>query len=177
MVLDIGCGKRKQEPGAVGLDRSPGSAADILCDVSRFPWPIRDNTATKIHLSHIVEHIPDLMGAMAEVHRIARPGARVYVTTPHFSSHNSYTDPTHCHHLACASFEHFTGAHFERFAGAPFRFRIVECNVSFGHNFLLDGLGRLIAGRSLRWYERHAAWIFPALDISCTLEAIKDTES
>ena len=30
VVLDIGCGKKKSEPGAIGLDRQPGSAADLL---------------------------------------------------------------------------------------------------------------------------------------------------
>jgi hypothetical protein len=173
MVLDIGCGKHKQEPDAVGLDRSPDSDADIVCDLSRFPWPLGDHLASKIYLSHIVEHIPDLMGAMAEVYRIAQPGAKVFIVTPHFSSHNSYVDPTHCHHLACASFEYFTGAAFERFSSVPFRFRILECKLSFGHNFVLDGIGRFIAGRSLPWYERHAAWIFPAQDIFCVLEAVK----
>lgn len=173
MVIDAGCGKHKCEPGAIGLDRSLESDADIVCDLNRFPWPLRDNIATKIHLSHILEHIPDLMGAMAEVYRIAQSGATVFITTPHFSSHNSFVDPTHCHHLACGSFEYFTGGGFERFSGAPFRFRILECSLSFGHNFVLDGLGRFIAARSLRWYERHAAWVFPAQDISCVLEAVK----
>ena len=45
LVLDIGCGKKKQEPGAVGLDRQPGSAADVLCELTRFPWPMRDGCA------------------------------------------------------------------------------------------------------------------------------------
>src|SRR5881296_2795614 len=32
MTLDIGCGKKKQEPRAVGVDREPGSAADVLAE-------------------------------------------------------------------------------------------------------------------------------------------------
>ena len=174
MVIDIGCGKRKQEPNAVGLDLSSDSAADALCNLNQLPWPVRDNAATKIYFSHVIEHLEDVMGAMREIHRIARPGARVHIVTPHFSSHNSYTDPTHRRHLTSESFQYFTGEPFERFAGARCRFRILEVNLTFGHSFLLDGLGRLLAALSLRWYEKHAAWIFPAQDIRCTLEAVKD---
>jgi hypothetical protein len=173
MVFDIGCGNNKCEPGSIGLDRSLNSKADVVCDLNRSPWPLRDNVASKLYLSHILEHLEDVMGAMAEVHRIGQPGARVLVVTPHFSSHDSYTDPTHRYHLAWGSFDHFSGEPFQRFAGPSFRFRILERRLSFGGNLVLDGLGRLIAAISTRWYERHVAWIFPAREIFCTLEVIK----
>jgi predicted SAM-dependent methyltransferase len=82
LILDIGCGK-KQEPGAIGLDRQPGSAADMLCELMHFPWPIRDNCAERIRLSHFLEHQPDVLRTMAEVHRIAQAGAEVIIVTPH----------------------------------------------------------------------------------------------
>ncbi len=36
-VLEIGCGKRKTEPGSVGIDRSADSLADIVWDLEQFP--------------------------------------------------------------------------------------------------------------------------------------------
>lgn len=99
--------------------------------------------------------------------------ARLFVTTPHYSSHNSYTDPTHVRHLAAASFDHLTGKDFESFHGSPFRFDIVSLELTFGGNFILDNLGRALARANLNWYERHAAWVFPALDIRCHLRAVK----
>ena len=57
MVIDIGCGKRKQEPNSIRLDRSSDSAADALCNLHQLPWPVRDNAATKIYLSHVIEHL------------------------------------------------------------------------------------------------------------------------
>src|SRR6185369_6405019 len=126
VILDIGCGTRKAEPGALGIDRSPGPATDIVWDLDQYPWPLASNRFERIHLSHIIEHVHDVMATMAEVHRVAHAGASVFVTTPHFSSHNSYTDPTHVRHLAAASFQHLTGKNFESFNGAPFRFDIVS---------------------------------------------------
>ena len=172
-VLEIGCGRRKIESGSVGIDRSPDSVADVIWDLDQFPWPLESGRFERIHMSHVIEHLADIMRAMAEVHRVARDGADVFITTPHFSSHNSYKDPTHKAHLAAASFEYFTGRGFETFSGSPFRFDIVETELTFGGNFVLDNLGRLLARMSMPWYERHAAWIFPALDIRSHLRAHK----
>jgi SAM-dependent methyltransferase len=172
-VLDIGCGKKKQEPGAIGLDRQPGSSAEILCELARFPWPLRDNCADKIYLSHFLEHQPDILRAMAEVHRIAKPGAEVVVVTPHYSSPDSYTDPTHLFHLGFHSFDYFERAGFEDFTYNVGGFRILERRLAFGGNLLLDNLGRLLAAISINFYEKHFAWIFPARNLFCWLSVVK----
>lgn len=170
-VLDIGCGTRKIEPDAIGIDIAPGS--DYVWNLDQYPWPLESDRFTRIHMSHVIEHLDDPMRAMAEVYRVARDGAEVFIATPHFSSHNSYVDPTHKRHLAAASFEYFTGKNFPSFLGAPYSFDIESVELTFGGNFVLDNLGRFLARRSLKWYERHAAWIFPALDIRCKLRARK----
>jgi SAM-dependent methyltransferase len=173
MVLDIGCGKRKIEANAVGIDMSADSTADHIWNLDRYPWPLETGAFARIHMSHVIEHLEDPMRAMAEVYRVAADAADVFLATPHFSSHNSYTDPTHRRHLAAASFQYFTGKDFPTFAGSECRFDIVSVELTFGGNFLLDNLGRLLARRSLPWYERHAAWVFPALDIRAHLRARK----
>ncbi len=173
VVLDIGCGKKKQEPGAVGLDREPGSAADVRCELGRFPWPIRDHAADRIYLSHFLEHQPDIIAAMKEVHRIARPDALIIIVTPHYSSPDSYTDPTHVHHLGLHSFDYFVRDSFENFTYNAGGFRILERRLTFGGNLLLDNLGRFFAALSADFYEKHLAWILPARNIVCRLEAVK----
>ncbi len=172
-TLDIGCGKRKAEADAIGIDVSRDSAADHVWNLDDYPWPLDSGQFTRIHMSHVIEHLDDPMRAMAEVYRVARDGADVFITTPHFSSHNSYVDPTHKRHLAAGSFEYFTGRDFLTFAGSACSFDIAEVRLTFGGNFVLDNLGRFLAHTSLRWYERHAAWVFPALDIRCHLVARK----
>jgi len=157
LILDIGCGKNKQEPGAIGLDRQPGSDADVFCELTHFPWPTRDNCADKVYLSHFLEHQPDILRAMAEVHRIAKPGAEVVVETPHYSSPGSFTDPTHLVHLGFHSFDYFVQDSFENFTYGAGGFRILERRLTFGGNFLLDNLGRMIAKISVDFYEKHFA--------------------
>ena len=173
VILDLGCGKKKQDPAAIGLDRQRGSSADVLCDLRHFPWPIKDNCAGKVYLSHFLEHHPDILGAMAEVHRIAQAGAEVIIVTPHYSSPDSYTDPTHLFHLGMHSFDYFVRSSFEDFTYASGGFRILERRLTFGGNLLLDNLGRLFAAISVDFYEKHLAWIFPARNMVCRLSVCK----
>ncbi len=173
VILDIGCGKNLQEPGAIGFDRQPGSDADVLCELARFPWPIRESCADRIYLSHFLEHQSDVLRAMQEVHRIAKAGAEVVAVTPHYSSLDSYTDPTHLVHLGFRSFDYFAQGGFENFTYGAGGFRSLERRLTFGGNFLLDNLGRLIAAISVDFYEKHFAWIFPARNIYCRLAVVK----
>ena len=55
--LDVGCGGNKR-PGWVGLDIRPLPGVDIVHDIEDFPWPLPDDCARVIQLSHIIEHIP-----------------------------------------------------------------------------------------------------------------------
>ncbi|MGH9327193.1 MAG: methyltransferase domain-containing protein [Terriglobia bacterium] len=173
LILDFGCGKRKQEPAAIGVDRQPGSAASVLAELSRFPWPFADNCAERIYLCHFLEHQTDILRVMSEVHRIARPGAEVFIVTPHYSSPDSYSDPTHTHHLGYHTFDYFSRESFENFTYNAGGFRIVERQLTFGGNLLLDGIGRLIARLSVTFYEKHFAWLLPARNICCKLELTK----
>ncbi len=164
-VLDIGCGKRKIEPDSLGIDKSPDSSADVIWDLDQYPWPLESGRFTRIHMSHVIEHLDDVVRAMGEVHRVAADGADVFIATPHFSSHNSYTDPAHRRHMSAASFAHFSHA--------GHKFDVVEVKLIFGGNLVLDNAGRLLAAMSLTWYERHAAWVLPAGDIRCHLRVRK----
>jgi SAM-dependent methyltransferase len=173
ITLDMGCGKKKQEAGAIGVDRQPGSAADVIADLACFPWPFQDSCAARVYLSHFVEHQTDILRVMAEVYRVARPGAEVLIVTPHFSSPDSYTDPTHHFHLGYHSFDYFTGQSFSDFTYNLGGFEILDRRLEFGSNFLLDNLGRMAAGISIDFYEKHLAWIFPGRNLYCRLRTVK----
>lgn len=173
VVLDLGCGKKKQEPGVVGVDRQPGSVADVLADLTQFPWPFAACSADRVYLSHFLEHQPNILRVMAEVHRIGKAGAEVIIVTPHYSSCDSFTDPTHLHHLGLHSFDYFERDSFQDFTYNAGGFRILDRRLSFGGNLLLDSWGRLLAAVSPDFYEKHFAWTFPARNIYCKLAVVK----
>ncbi len=96
--LNLGCG-RKKDPKAVNLDITPATDPDVVHDLNVRPWPFPDDRFEAVAMYDVIEHLGDLVGVMEELHRVCRPGAVVAITTPHFSSANSFADPTHRHHL------------------------------------------------------------------------------
>ena len=81
-ILDFGCG-RKKYPGSIGIDMAPNSAADIKCNVDKFPYPMKDNTFDFIWSHHSLEHVTDIFKTLEEIYRIAKPNAIIEVHVPH----------------------------------------------------------------------------------------------
>jgi len=170
-ILSLGSGNNRPIPDAVTLDINPRVSPDILHDLNKIPWPIDDDAFDLIYCTDIIEHLADVVKTMEEIHRVARARARVFVTTPHFSCANSYTDPTHRHHLGFLSFDYFTGQNqWDFYTNA--RFRKVKGELVFRPKFKNKLIWR-IANRWPAFYEEHLAWIFPAWFISFELEVVK----
>ena len=106
MILDVGCGRNKY-PGAIGIDRNRDTAADVVCDLDRVPYPFADASFDHIRVVHVIEHVADVIATMEELHRLGRPGARILVETPHYTDFSSFCDPTHRWHLNSFSFRYF----------------------------------------------------------------------
>ena len=105
-VLDVGCGTNKQE-GAIGLDNNPRTAADVIHDLGEVPYPFPDNEFDLIVSSHAIEHVPDVMAFVSELHRITKAGGRIKIVTPHYSNPDWATDPTHRNQFNSYSFTCF----------------------------------------------------------------------
>jgi predicted SAM-dependent methyltransferase len=105
-VLDVGCGKNKI-PGAIGIDKIVLPGVDVVHDLNSFPYPFDDCSFDEIHVTHVIEHLDSIIKAMEEIHRLARPNAKVVVVTPHYSDCSSWNDPTHKWHLSTYSFRCF----------------------------------------------------------------------
>jgi SAM-dependent methyltransferase len=105
-ILDVGCGNNKY-PGAVGIDFNPRTQADVIHDLGVVPYPFKDNEFDEVFSHHVVEHVPDVMAFVSELHRITRPGGRIRLITPHYSNPDWPTDPTHRNHFNSYSFNCF----------------------------------------------------------------------
>jgi ubiquinone/menaquinone biosynthesis C-methylase UbiE len=105
-ILDVGCGWNKTA-GAIGLDANPKAHADVVHDLGATPYPFPDNEFDEIVCRHVVEHVPDVMALITELYRIAKPGARIRIVTPHYTNPDWATDPTHRNHFNSYSFNCF----------------------------------------------------------------------
>ncbi|MCX5797264.1 MAG: methyltransferase domain-containing protein [Elusimicrobia bacterium] len=168
-ILELGCGANKT-PGAVGVDRVAGPGVDVVHDLRRLPWPFPDSSFDELRLSHVLEHLDDVLGAMEEIHRIARPDAQVLIWTPHYSSMNSWTDPTHCVHMGLHPMDLFTKD--ARYDYTSARFAVLEKRITFGLG-LLCLPGKLINAWSPDAFEKYFAFMFPARDLFFRLQVLK----
>jgi SAM-dependent methyltransferase len=108
-ILDVGCGQNKY-PGAIGIDSNPRTEADVIHDLGVLPYPFPDNEFDEIICRHVIEHVPDVMSFVSELHRITKGGGRISIVTPHYSNPDWPTDPTHRNHFNSYSFTCFMPA-------------------------------------------------------------------
>jgi SAM-dependent methyltransferase len=105
-ILDVGCGQNKF-PGAIGIDANPKSHADVIHDLAVVPYPFADDQFDEIVCRHVIEHVPDVMAFVTELHRITKAGGRLKIVTPHYTNPDWATDPTHKNHFNSYSFTCF----------------------------------------------------------------------
>lgn len=112
----------------------------MLCDLARL-LPFAESSVEAFFLDNVIEHIQDIPPLVAELVRAGKPGARITIVTPHFTSLSSWRDPTHVHHLSYFSFDHFAKPSTRHYTGGGLD--VLERDLSFGGGFL-GLLGRLL---------------------------------
>lgn len=123
--LNLGSGPRPQ-PGFVNADIVPLPEVDIRIDFSRFPWPFKDNAFNEVVAMSVLEHLPDMIRAMEEIHRVTRPGAKVTIKVPHYKHANAYKDPTHVRFFTENSFDYFGKNEYSYYSNARFHVTSVQ---------------------------------------------------
>src|SRR5258708_2735135 len=161
-ILHLGCGSAKIK-GSVGLDIDPKSQADIVHDMEKYPYPVKNGSFDDVFAEHVIEHMDNIPKVMEEIHRILKNGGKLVIRGPHFSSVDMYTDPTHRHFMTSRTFDYFVkGMPFFDWHYAKIEFR--KKKVLLGPSNVSNPLLKLI----LYWinnhqvfYERRLAFMFP----------------
>jgi len=166
--LNLGSGLKKRAD-CLNVDRR--GEPDLVCDLDQRPWPLPRDHFEHVYALDVVEHLASVQGFMEEVHAVLAPGGVVEITTPHFSSANSFTDPTHRHHLGYFSFDYFTDASQWSFY-TDVRFAMVERTLVF-HQRLADRPIARFANRHPMLWEQRFAWLWPAWFLIFKLRAVK----
>jgi hypothetical protein len=93
--FELGCGPRKQDPQAIGVDMLDVQGVDLVGEVFEVLATLPDGCASAVYSAHFFEHIADLTRLLQEVARVLAPGATLTVVVPHFSNPFYFSDPTH----------------------------------------------------------------------------------
>jgi SAM-dependent methyltransferase len=123
-ILDVGPGSRKY-PGSVGIDINSKERPEILHDLNSYPWPIEDSEYDIVHCSHCLEHLDNPKRALEEMYRVAKPGGRLIIALPHFSSRMAWTDIEHKQAFSTNLFRRFTGR-FAEMSPDKMRFEVMK---------------------------------------------------
>lgn len=169
-ILHLGSGQ-KYMPGAVNVDLTKDTNPDVVHDLNIRPWPFDASSFDEVHAYDVIEHLDDVLKTIEEMHRVCRPGGRVVVVVPHFSSDGAFTDPTHRHYFGARTFDYMTEGHANAFYTHA-RFRVLENRIIFRPS-LSNKLAHRLANRFPKLYEERWAWIFPAWFLFVRLETVK----
>jgi SAM-dependent methyltransferase len=105
--LNVGCGRQPLTGGWINLDRVGGYGADIVAELGREAIPLPDDSMSCVYASQVLEHIPDIISAMREIHRVLEPGGVLVACTPYASSDGAVEDPTHVRYFTERSWMYF----------------------------------------------------------------------
>jgi SAM-dependent methyltransferase len=169
MKINLGCGT-DIKPGFVNVDIAELPGVNVVHDINDVPLPFTDNSAELIYCKDILEHV-DLVRVLGDLHRILRPGGRLEVRVPHFTSKNAYSDPTHRNFFTSHTLRYFTREHSRAYY-FPFAFSShsvrVEFDRRFPYNWLMEPLVNLSPAVINVW-ESSILRVMPAENLYVTL--------
>jgi SAM-dependent methyltransferase len=182
IILELGCGNRKRNTGAIGIDMLDYPAVDIVGDVYAVLHSFPDGSVDQVQSHHFIEHVSDVPRLLAELARIVKPNGTVLFVAPHFSNPYFYSDPTHRSFFGLYTFCYYSsGSPFSRQVptyGYKLDFRIE--NVDLGFKSASPFLGRHGFKRFIGFvfnsctymkelYEENFCYIFPCYEVKYVL--------
>jgi hypothetical protein len=117
--------------------------------------------------------LPNTFDALAEMHRVVRPGGFLALLVPHFASASAYTDPTHQRFFSAESVDYVVPgtrlfAEFGFYETFAFRYRIRLLMLERPWTHL--PYVQQWVNRHLNLYERHLCFLLRPAGIYVELE-------
>lgn len=95
LILELGCGSKKKNICAVGVDALDYPCVDLVGDVFDVLQALPAACVDGVYAYHFIEHVSDINSLMLELSRVLKPNGLVELVAPHFSNPYFYSDPTH----------------------------------------------------------------------------------
>lgn len=183
--LELGCGNRKRNQQAIGVDILDYLDVDIVGDVYEALASFPTQSVDAVYSYHFVEHVPDVPKLLSELARIVKPNGHVEFVAPHFSNPYFYSDPTHRNFFGLYTFCYLS-------SDSPFSRQVptyqndllfsIECvdllfksERPFYVRYALKSLiGNIFNSCNYmkELYEEHFCYLFPCYEVSYQLKRV-----
>jgi SAM-dependent methyltransferase/uncharacterized protein YbaR (Trm112 family) len=90
LCLSIGGGPQRIHPLLVNVNIDAFPGVDVVGDAYALPYA--NDCAAMVHCEAVLEHLESPEGAVAEIHRVLRPGGCVFAATPFLQPYHGYPD-------------------------------------------------------------------------------------
>lgn len=80
VALNLGSGNSDFGNDLLNVDLLPYQNVDIICDIENIPF--KDNSVDYIINIAVLEHVPNPQKVISEIHRILKPGGKIYSFIP-----------------------------------------------------------------------------------------------
>jgi len=166
--LNIGAGQT-YIPGFINIDIS--SRADITLDLGKDRLPFEDDSIDLVFSYHTLEHVPDYLFALSEIHRVLKHGGFFLAGLPYVTlSEYHLVNPYHLHNFNEYSFDFFDPGRLKGSAAEKNEILFVKVF----HRFHYIGVFNLLTPPFRAWCRRHLFNIVRQIDFG--LIAIKETD-
>jgi SAM-dependent methyltransferase len=156
--LNIGAG-HTNIPGFINIDIS--SRADISLDLGKDRLPFDDDSVDLIFSYHTLEHVPDYLFALSEIHRVLKHGGRFLVGLPYVTLTEFHlVNPYHLHNFNEFSFDFFD---MKKLKGSAAEANPVLFNKVF-HRFHYIGIFNKVPEPFRSWCRRHLFNVVQKID-------------
>lgn len=103
LILSIGGGPVRDHHLMTNVNISNYVNVDVVADVHTLPYA--DNCVDAIFISAVIEHLYNPLKAIAEMHRVLKPGGIVFSITPFMQAYHGY--PHHYQNLTLTGHEYY----------------------------------------------------------------------
>lgn len=182
VTLELGCGNRKRNPAAIGIDMLDYPEVDMVGDIYEVLNSFPSGRVDEVQSHHFVEHVPDVPRLLGELARIVKPNGSVVFVAPHFSNPYFFSDPTHRNFFGLYTFCYYaSGSPFSRQVptyGYKPEFRIEKVDLGFKSTppFVVRyGIKRTIGlffnscTYMKELYEENFCYLFPCYEVRYVL--------
>ncbi|WP_415325245.1 class I SAM-dependent methyltransferase [Chryseobacterium sp. MMS23-Vi53] len=80
VALNLGSGSSDLGEDLLNVDLLPYENVDVICDIENIPF--KDNSVDYIINIAVLEHVPNPQKVISEIHRILKPGGKIYCFIP-----------------------------------------------------------------------------------------------